>query len=102
MPEFVKVMEVTDLPPGQCTAVDVNGIAVAIFNVDGSFYAIDHFCPHQGGPLGEGWLEGELVMCPWHAWQFNVRTGESTFVPGFGVRTFQVLVEGNDVKIGVE
>lgn len=102
MPEFVKVMATSELPPGQCTAVEVNGVAVALFNLDGDFYAIDHVCPHQGGPLGEGWIEGENVICPWHAWAFNIKTGESPLIPGLSVKSFPVQIESGNVKVAVD
>ena len=64
---------------------------MAVFNVDGRFYALENSCPHQGGPIADGWLEREVITCPWHAWCFNVRTGRMTLgdfaiVPRFATR----------------
>ena len=55
--------------------MEVNGIWIALFNVDGTFYAMDNSCPHAGGPLGEGKVNGGIVECPWHGWRFDIRTG---------------------------
>ena len=76
MTEFVTVAKVEEIPPGTGQTVEVHGVWIALFNVDGSFYAIDNTCPHAGGPLGEGHLDGRVVECPWHGWRFNVQTGE--------------------------
>lgn len=67
---------VDDCPPGQGRELVVDDRIVALFNVEGQFYALDGVCPHQGGPLGKGCLTGHLVTCPWHGWQFDVRTGQ--------------------------
>ena len=77
MSSFVKVASAGDIASGTGTCVEVAGRQIALFNVDGTFYAIDNTCPHRGGPLAEGELEGAAVTCPWHAWQFDLKTGES-------------------------
>jgi nitrite reductase/ring-hydroxylating ferredoxin subunit len=71
--EFVRVAFVHEIPSGTGRTVDINGIWIALFNVDGTFYAMDNSCPHAGGPLGEGQLCGAVVECPWHGWKFNVK-----------------------------
>jgi nitrite reductase (NADH) small subunit len=76
MVRWIRVAELADCPPGaalECTAEDR---VVAVFNVDGTIFALDGVCPHQGGPLGKGSLTGTIVTCPWHGWQFDVRTGQ--------------------------
>jgi len=100
MPEFV-VASTQELKPGSGKVAEINGQSIAIFNVEGTYYATDNTCLHRGGPLGEGELEGEVVTCPWHAWQFNVKTGISVNNPSACVKTFPVKVEGNDVKISL-
>lgn len=102
MSNFVKVASVTDLKPGENKVVEVNGEQVALFNVDGEFFAITNTCPHRGGPLGEGFLEGDVVTCPWHGWKFNVKTGVSPVVPTAKVASYQVKVEGSDVMVAVD
>jgi nitrite reductase/ring-hydroxylating ferredoxin subunit len=72
---------------------------MALHNVDGEFFATDNVCPHKGGPLGEGVLEGDNIVCPWHKWKFNVKTGVSPVNPQAKIETFEVKVEGDDVKI---
>jgi nitrite reductase (NADH) small subunit len=74
---------------------------VALFHADGEFYAMDGVCPHQGGPLGKGVLQGCVVTCPWHGWQFDVRTGQHVTNRAVRHFTFPVKVEGNDVYVDV-
>ncbi|HEY3156934.1 MAG TPA: Rieske 2Fe-2S domain-containing protein [Candidatus Eisenbacteria bacterium] len=99
--QFVKVATVHDLESGKGMVVIVNGTRVAIFNCAGTYYAIKGTCPHMGGELGEGLLQGEIVTCPWHGWQFNVKTGKNPESEVVGVRTFEVKVEGEDILLGV-
>jgi nitrite reductase/ring-hydroxylating ferredoxin subunit len=75
MPKLVKVAETKEVAPGTGKVVGAEGRSIALFNVAGTFYAIDNNCTHEGGPLGEGALVGEVVTCPWHNTEFNVRTG---------------------------
>jgi nitrite reductase (NADH) small subunit len=99
MGEFVRVTGTTDVQPGQGIVAEVNGKTVAVFNVDGAFHAIDNTCIHRGGPLGEGDLEGSVVTCPWHGWQYDVTTGSCVANPAAKVERYEVKVEGTDVKV---
>jgi nitrite reductase/ring-hydroxylating ferredoxin subunit len=101
MAEFVKVASLSELAPGSAKAVEVKGKAIALFNVEGTIYATDNTCLHQGGPLGEGELTGEVIMCPWHQWEYNVRTGENVEDSSLKVATYPVQVEGSDIKVAV-
>ena len=101
MADFVKVANLSELAPGSAKMVEVSGKEIALFNVGGTIYALDNTCLHQGGPLGEGTLEGEVVTCPWHMWQYNVRTGEMLRNKEIRVSPYAVKVEGNDVKVAV-
>lgn len=101
MSEFVTVAKVDEIPPGSGRIVDVLGIWIALFNVNGTFYAIDNSCPHSGGPLGEGHLDGDIVECPRHGWRFNVRTGERPEVPHFIVACCPVRVEGDSIQVAL-
>lgn len=101
MSEFVKVASISELEAGSCKTVEVGGKAIALFNVEGIIYALDNTCLHQGGPLGEGMLEGDVVTCPWHMWEYNVRSGEKVGSPSLKVATYAVQVEGNDIKVAV-
>lgn len=91
----IRVAAASEIASGQGRAVAVPGATVALFNVDGNYYAIDNACPHRGGPLGEGDLDGRIVRCPWHGWRWDVTTGASANNPAVGVACFPVsLVEG--------
>lgn len=102
MPNFVKVASKNDLKPGEGKVVNVNGTEVALFNIDGEFFAINNECKHKGGPLGEGYIEGEIVTCPWHGWKYNVKTGINVVIPNVKVASYKVKVEGNDVMVALE
>ena len=91
---------VDELTEGEPTVVDVDGTDVALFVVDGEYYALNNVCPHQGGPLGDGKVEDDCVYCPWHGWQFDVATGEH--VQGEDtVGTYDVVVEDDGVFVRV-
>ena len=102
MPKWVRVASASEIPPGKGKLVEVEGLQVALFNVDGTFYAIDNACSHVGGSLGEGSLEGDQVECPWHGARFNVKTGKVLSAPAADdVATYKVRVAGPDVEIEV-
>lgn len=101
MRDFVTVATVDQIPPGTGRTVEVHGVWIALFNVDGSYYALDNTCPHAGGPLGEGHLIDDVVECPWHGWRFNVRTGERPDNPVFTIACCPVKVEGNEVQVAL-
>ena len=67
----VRVAAVGEVPAGEGRVVEADGRALALFNVEGAYHCLDNVCPHRGGPLGEGDLEGRLVSCPWHAWRWT-------------------------------
>ena len=79
----IKVAEVGDLPIGEGRVIEAEGRTLALFNVDGTFYAIDNTCSHRGGPLADGEMEGNVVSCPWHAWRWDVTTGANAVVQSF-------------------
>jgi nitrite reductase/ring-hydroxylating ferredoxin subunit len=100
MPEFVKVASASEIPPGEMLIVEVDGEEVAIANVDGEFCAFQNACTHRAGPLGEGILTGDVVECPFHAGQFNVRTGEVVAPPPQEpLKTYAVQVDGDEISI---
>ena len=92
MTEFVAACALADLPPGEKRVVTVEDVEVALVNVDGEVFAVDNDCPHRGGPLGFGDLQGYLLHCPLHAWPFDVRTGACALFPEARIRTFQVRI----------
>ena len=99
MSEFVKIAEVKDVPVGTGISIQTQGKAIALFNCDGTFLAINDTCPHQGGPLGEGELAGTVVTCPWHEWRFDARTGVNTDDATCKVQSYPVKLDGTDVLI---
>lgn len=101
MANFFRVAATSDIPAGQGKTVQVNGKQIAVFNCNGTFYAIDNTCKHQGGPLGEGELEGSVVICPWHGWTYDVATGVSPDDPNCKVDTYEVKVDGSDLLVGI-
>ena len=101
MAAFVKVAAVSDVQPGSVKEIAVNGKTIALCNVDGKFYALDNVCLHRGGPLGQGYLDGEKLECPWHRWQYDVKTGTVAMNPSAKVASYEVKVEGSDVLVAV-
>ena len=104
MGQFIKVgtqAEFEDLEAGKL--VEAGGQSVAIFNLGGRYYAIENKCPHRGGPLSEGMVAGDEVICPWHGSRFNIKTGAFLTPPApRGVKSFPVRVAGNDVEVEIE
>jgi 3-phenylpropionate/trans-cinnamate dioxygenase ferredoxin component len=100
MAKFVKVARVEDIAPGEKRIFEVDGTLVVVINHNGKFYAIEDVCTHDGGPLGEGRLEGTQIICPRHGARFDVRTGDALTLPAFEpVPTFEVKIEGGDVLV---
>jgi nitrite reductase/ring-hydroxylating ferredoxin subunit len=102
MAEYVKVATTDEVAPGQPKLVEVNGRRVALFNLDGNFYAIDDFCTHRGAPLSEGEVMGKDIQCPWHGAMFDITTGEVSGPPAdVGVERFNVRVAGSDIEVEI-
>jgi nitrite reductase/ring-hydroxylating ferredoxin subunit len=102
MARWLRLCSTDSCPPGEARELLIEDRLIALFNVDGRFYALDGICPHQGGSLGKGKLTGCIITCPWHGWQFDVTTGRheanrSLIQPGFAVK-----VEGEDVMVEVD
>lgn len=76
MANWIRVAREADCPNGSAIECVAEGRIIAVFNVQGTLHALDGVCPHQGGPLGKGTLNGCIVSCPWHGWEFDVRTGQ--------------------------
>jgi len=102
MTQFVKATTVSEVAQNQSKICEINGKQIAIFNVAGRFCAIENVCPHRGGPVGEGDLEGTVVTCPWHGWQFDVTTGASPVNPAATIKKFNCKVEGSDILVEVD
>jgi nitrite reductase/ring-hydroxylating ferredoxin subunit len=102
MAGFTKIAKADDIPPGQARMFEVGGKSIALFNVDGLFYAIDDTCTHRGGPLSEGELSGKEITCPWHRAVFDVTTGEVLRPPApRGISSYRTRVDGEDVEVEV-
>ena len=99
MSEYVRAIAASDLPPGQGTEVTVGGERVALFNVEGRYHAVSNRCPHRGGPLGQGFVDGPEVSCPWHNWTFDVTTGTNTTNADMRVPCHEVKVEDGQVYV---
>ena len=98
----VKIGSVNDVEVGSGRAFDVGDKSVAVFNVDGGFYAIDDTCPHAGASLAEGEVEDGKVGCPWHYAEFDLKTGNHISAPATcGVTSYKVTVEGEDLLVEV-
>ena len=100
--EFIRVADVAGVPPGSSRVVAVGRYDVALFNVGGTFYALENACPHQGGPMVDGWIMGHTVSCPWHAWCFDMRTGRMTLGDFAVIPCFDVRVEQDGVYLSTE
>ena len=101
MAEFRTVAKASDVAAGEMKLVDVDGVEVVIANVSGEYFAFSNTCTHEGGPLSDGELEGDIVTCPWHFTPFNVRTGEAQEggVTDDPVPTYEVRLDGDDIRI---
>lgn len=99
---FISAARIEDLRPGTCLSVVLKGErGVALFHVNEDILALENTCPHAGGPLGEGTLDGEVVTCPWHGWAFNVRTGQCVKnpVPAWAVPCYPTRVERGVIQV---
>jgi nitrite reductase/ring-hydroxylating ferredoxin subunit len=95
----VKALELSALAPGQSTLVTVDGEDVAVFCRGDEVLAIGNLCPHQGGSLSDGFVEGDIVTCPLHGWEFDLRSGACMTVPGESVPRYAVTVEAGAVYL---
>lgn len=105
------------LEPGGRCLVEVNGREVGLFNLEGEYFALLNYCPHRSGPLCKGRVrplivdegvyglsrtrEGEILKCPWHQWEFDIRSGEALYDPALRVRTYPVKIENGEVVLYV-
>ena len=102
MSNWIPIASVQQCPAGQARELVAGDRIIALFNVAGEFHALDGICPHQGGPLGKGALTGCVVTCPWHGWQFNVRTARHQASESLRLAKLPVRVEGDSVLVDVD
>ena len=102
MTKLIKIATASDVPPGQGAAFTVEGQRIALFNVEGAYYAIGDSCTHRGGALSEGDVQGTKVTCPLHGADFDLKTGAALEPPAQqGVPSYKVVVEGDDIKVEI-
>jgi nitrite reductase (NADH) small subunit len=99
MSDFIAVGAIDDFKDGEGKAVEVGDRMVAIFRKGNEFHAIDDFCPHMGASLAGGYVEGDSVTCPWHAWRFCIRDGSWEDNPRIKVETFEIKTENGVVFV---
>ena len=96
-----KVAKTTDMKDGGAQIIDISGQSIALFNLKGKFYATDNHCLHRGGPLADGHIEGSIVTCPWHAWQFDVKSGECLTMKGSKLKCYPTKIENSEIHIEI-
>ncbi len=102
MPSFVKLTTRPELPAeGQAKEFHCGKRIICVANISGTISAMDNVCLHRGGPLGQGVIEGNKVVCPWHGWQWDPKSGEAAHSPSLKVAVYPVEVEGEEVLIEV-
>ena len=97
--DFIEVAAVSDVPVGRVKACPLGGRTIALYHTPNGFFATTNTCPHRGGPLAEGDLLGQEIVCPWHFWSFNVATGENVADSSLQIQTYEVRVEGDRVLV---
>ena len=100
--EFFQVANTSEIESGRARVVYLRGIEIALFNVGGTYYAVDNLCPHEGGPMVAGTIEGDSVVCPWHRWKFRLSDGCFLVNPAVKIGTYPVKIEGNLIQIGMK
>jgi nitrite reductase (NADH) small subunit len=100
MSQWVRLCGVGEAPAegGVCEQA-VGDVQICLARIGGELKALDNLCPHRQGPLGQGWIEGGAVVCPWHSWAFDLSTGVADYPAGEKVRAYPIQVEGDDVLV---
>ena len=102
MPHWVQICPLAEAPQeGEVIEAEVEGVSVCLARHKGTLSALDNICPHRQGPLGQGWLEGDAVICPWHSWAFNLETGIVDPPEHAAVAVFPVRIEEEAVLIEI-
>jgi nitrite reductase/ring-hydroxylating ferredoxin subunit len=98
MNDFVRIGSANELPAqGEAREFECGGHTICVANMNGTLAAVDNICPHRGGPLGQGIVEGAKIVCPWHGWEFDLATGNNEFTPNLSVLSYELKVEGEAV-----
>jgi nitrite reductase (NADH) small subunit len=101
MRRWIAVARAREIPPGRGRMVEAAGRTLALYNDAGEFFALDDTCPHQGASLGEGMLHQGRVICPWHSWIFDLRTGQCPKAPHISVDTYRVRVSDDTIEVEI-
>ena len=102
MGEYRKIGTTGDVLPGRPARIfEVDGFEIAVWNVDGNYYAYRNVCPHRGGPVGEGDVDGKIVTCPWHGWSYDITTGISTVNATTHLVACDLKIEGEELFVRV-
>jgi nitrite reductase/ring-hydroxylating ferredoxin subunit len=96
---YVRVAALEELPEGTSLYTEIDGTAVVVCRHEGRLYALDGLCPHRNGPLGQGAFSGGRIVCPWHAWEFDCRTGEYDYDPAIRLGRYPVTVVGEEILV---
>jgi nitrite reductase (NADH) small subunit len=102
MSKWIRIASLSECPPGSARELVADDRVIALFNVEGDIYALDGICPHQGGPLGKGTVAGCIVTCPWHGWQFDIRTGLLQTTSSLRHTAFPTKVTGDQVYVDLD
>ncbi|RXS95075.1 Rieske (2Fe-2S) protein [Silvibacterium dinghuense] len=103
MSQPVRILSRSELPPeGEAREAVCGARTLCIANANGEVHAVDNVCPHRGGPLGQGIVENGNIVCPWHAWAFNLKSGAAEHSPLARIRVYPVHVEGDDVLVEID
>jgi nitrite reductase/ring-hydroxylating ferredoxin subunit len=102
MANYVEVANLERLPPGGGTVVTIESKDIALFNVDGTVYAMDDGCLHHGVSLGTSELDGKIVTCRGHGWRYDVTTGSTLNVPGYGVASYAVKIVDGKILVATD
>jgi nitrite reductase (NADH) small subunit len=102
MANFIKLTTESELPPAdEAKEFPCGARTICVANVNGVYRTMDNLCPHRGGPLGQGMVEGSKVVCPWHGWAWDTRTGQAAQDPGIKVAVYPLKIEGGDVLVEI-
>ncbi|MBO0861911.1 MAG: non-heme iron oxygenase ferredoxin subunit [Chloracidobacterium sp.] len=96
---YYRAASIGEIPRGSGRMVEVGGEEIALFNFNGEYYATSDMCPHRGASLTGGFLDGGKIFCPWHCFDFSLKTGECEMVPSMRVRIYEVRIEGEDILV---
>lgn len=101
MGKLIKVCSKAEIPSGRNKLINAEGKMIAVWNINNEFFAVNAVCPHRGGPLEQGSLNQNVVTCPWHGWQFDVKTGTSPVFPQAKLETFKIQVNGEEIFVEI-